>query len=94
MRAIIYPYHFHKKRREWTHRAFRPQPGTDRISVIRLTYMGVDFCKSKGKEIAGDGDDKEYTGLAVITADQVGALGLRFTTLVRTIAVTRTSATG
>jgi len=52
VRAIIYPYHFHKKRPEWTHRAFRPQPGTDRISVIRLTHMGADFCKAEAKKIS------------------------------------------
>src|SRR6266851_7600108 len=74
-RAIIHPYHFHKKRPEWTHRAFLPQPGTDRISVIRLTYMGVDFCKAKAKKIAAEGDGKEYRGLAVIVADQIRSIG-------------------
>jgi hypothetical protein len=37
--------------------------------------MGADFCKSKGKEIADDGTGKEYTGLAVIIADQIRGIG-------------------
>jgi len=74
-RVIIFPFHFHKKKLKYIHRAFRPSPGTDRISVIRLTHMGADFCKSKGKELVGDGDDKKYTGLAVLIARQVRDIG-------------------
>lgn len=74
-RVIIFPFHFHKKKLKYIHRAFRPSPGTDRISVIRLTQMGADFCKSKGKELVGDGNDKKYTGLAVLVARQVRDIG-------------------
>jgi hypothetical protein len=75
VRAVIFPYHFDRKKQKYTHRAFRPQPGTDRVSVIRLTHMGPDFCKRKGQELATDGGDKKYTGLAVITAAQIRSAG-------------------
>jgi len=46
-------------------RAFRAEPGTDEVSVIRHTYMGSDFCKAKGRERAG------YVGLAVLHAKEI-----------------------
>jgi len=77
VRAVIFPYHFDKKKQKYTHRAFRPAPGTDRLSVIRQTHMGSDFCKAKGREIAaGGGENKRYTGLAVLTAEQIRSVGI------------------
>jgi hypothetical protein len=39
--------------------------------------MGSDFCKAKGREIAaGGGENKRYTGLAVLTAAQIRSVGV------------------
>src|SRR5260370_565691 len=75
-RAVISPRHFHKKRRsEVTDRLFRPQNGTDRVSVMRLSHLGQDSCKSKAKEIAAIGTDSQYKGLAVLTAEKIRQTG-------------------
>jgi hypothetical protein len=76
-RAIIFPSHFDRKKRKVIHRAFRPRTGTDRISVIRLTHMGADFCKSKGRELAGSEGDKTLKGLAVLLVGKIREIGLK-----------------
>ncbi len=75
VRAIIYPSHFDKKKGTVTYRAFRPKPD-DQLSVIRA-MLGADFCKAKGREIA-HGDHK-YSGLAVLTAEQIRSVGAEVT---------------
>lgn len=75
-RAVISPRHFDKKRRKVTDRLFRPPTGTDRVSVMRLSYMGSDSCKSKAKEIAAIGAGSEYRGLAVLTAEKIRQTGV------------------
>ena len=69
----------HLSRRSWPLKlrpgAFRSEPGTDDVSVIRHTYMGSDFCKDKAKEIANKTIGKTYKGLAVITVEKVRRVG-------------------
>jgi len=68
------PYHFNSKGK-LRPAAFRSEPGTDDVSVIRNTYMGSDFCKSKAKEIANNTLGKTYKGLAVVSAQQIRRAG-------------------
>jgi hypothetical protein len=74
-RAIISPRHFDKKVRKVTDALFRPPKGTDRISVMRLSYMGQDACKAKAKDIASMALNSQYKGLAVLTADGIRETG-------------------
>jgi hypothetical protein len=73
VRAIIFPSHFDKKKGTVTYRAFRPK-SDDQLSVIRA-LLGADFCKAKGREIAGK--DKTCKGLAVLTAAEIRSVGAK-----------------
>ena len=53
---------------------FRPKAGTDKVSVMRHTYLKSDACKAKAKEIAKDSTNP-YIGLAAITVKSVRSLG-------------------
>lgn len=72
IRAVVSPFHIDQKKNRLRKAAFRSKPGTDEVSVIRATYKDADFCKSKGREAAGE---KEYVGLAVLTASQIRRAG-------------------
>jgi hypothetical protein len=74
VRAIMSPYHFNKKGK-LRPAAFRSEPGTDDVSVIRHDCMGADFCKSKAQEIANNGSGKTYMGLAVVKALKIRQVG-------------------
>jgi len=51
----------------YKHQVFRSgPPGTDEVSVIRHSYMGSDFCKQKGKEIAVRRHKDSFVGFAVL----------------------------
>jgi hypothetical protein len=52
VRGILFPAHVKKngKLRRAVFRKF----GEDRVSVIRHTYVGSDFCKPKAKRAAND----------------------------------------
>lgn len=69
VRLIRTPSHIKKDKLAPT--AFRSKAGTDDVSVIRQSYMGTDFCKSKGKEIMGD----NYIGLAALLARDIRNTG-------------------
>ena len=76
VRAIMSPYHFNNNG-HLRPAAFRSEPGTDNVSVIRQTYMGSDFCKAKAKEIAAASPGKTYMGLAVLIASQIRDVGAK-----------------
>jgi hypothetical protein len=71
VRVIKSPHHIKTDKKTLRPAAFRSQAGTDEVSVIRQAYMGSDFCKAKGKEIATN----SYVGLAAISAFDVRATG-------------------
>lgn len=75
VRAIIYPFHLNSANTKLRTAAFRSPPGKDEVSVIRQTYMGSDFCKVKGREIAARKTDARYVGLAVLRAGKVRQSG-------------------
>ncbi len=69
VRLIKTPYHVNGDKLK--HQAFRSQKGIDDVSVVRHSHMGSNFCKSKAKEIMGEG----YIGLAVVTAGNIRSSG-------------------
>jgi hypothetical protein len=46
--------------------AFRPQAGSSDISVNRLSYCSVHFCKSLSKKSQSPTNDRNYFGLALL----------------------------
>jgi hypothetical protein len=58
---------------------FRPQAGTDEVSVMRHTYMKSDACKTKAQEIASGDPNNPYVGLAAITVESVRSVGSEVT---------------
>jgi len=71
VRVVRCPDHVNKKQNKLRAAAFRSQAEKDEVSVIRQSYMGSDFCKSKGKEIMPN----NYLGLAVIEAQNIRVTG-------------------
>jgi hypothetical protein len=70
VRIIRTPSHINKKGK-LAPAAFRSKAGTDEVSVIRQSYVGTKFCKSKGKEIMADA----YLGLAVLIVKDIRHTG-------------------
>lgn len=50
VRGIFSPYHI-KKNGTLKLQAFQPSYDTDEVSVMRLSWMGLDLCKQKAKEM-------------------------------------------
>lgn len=71
---IVTVSHVNDSRTKLKPRAFRSQPGRDEVSVIRHTYTGTDFCKTKAKELSAN-TGVEYVGLAVLVVQQVRSAG-------------------
>jgi len=69
------PYHFNPKTGKLRPSAFRSEPGTDDVSVIRHIHKGSDFCKEKALEIAGKTVNKQFKGFAVLTASKIRGVG-------------------
>ena len=75
VRAVMCPSHLKKDNKTLKPAAFRSKAGTDEVSVIRQTFMGSDFCKSKAKEIANGSTVIQYAGLAVLQASEIRSTG-------------------
>lgn len=71
VRAIKTPYHLNKKKTALDWRAFKPPPGTDDLSVMRLDYLGANATKDKAVEICRE----SYVGLGVIRVFSIRAAG-------------------
>jgi hypothetical protein len=69
VRAISYSVHV-KKNGHLKWQAYKPTPGTDEISVMRLGCMTPTDCKRKAKELDNP-PHKLYRGLAVLTAGAI-----------------------
>ncbi len=68
VRALFSPYHIAdsgKLKKE----AFKPQRGSNKISVMRHSWLGSSGCKKKAKELAKP--DKIYKGFAALRAKQI-----------------------
>lgn len=71
VRAVIYPFHFDRKKNRLKKEAFESRQGVDEVSVIRGSYKDASFCKGKGREVAANSTKGEYVGLAVLLASQI-----------------------
>ena len=75
IRAIFSPHHTNKAGNRVRPAAFRSKPGLDEISVMRHDYMGSHGCKAKALDIEVANGNGVYSGLAVVTASAVRAVG-------------------
>lgn len=71
VRGIMFPAHVKSNGR--LRRAVFRRFGVDRVSVIRHTYMGSDFCKAKAKSASNV--NAKYLGLAWLTAAAIRSVG-------------------
>lgn len=71
VRAVIYPFHFDRRKNRLKKDLFKSKPGKDEVSVIRGTYKDASFCKAKGREVAAASDIGKCVGLAVLLAYQI-----------------------
>lgn len=51
--------------------AFKSPAGLDEVSVIRLNYSNVEFCKNHGFQNQKPQDKRKYFGIATISAEQI-----------------------
>jgi len=70
----LFECHVNKRKHMLRDNVFRPKPGSDKVSVMRHTYMKSRACKAKAKQIAAD-PTNPYVGLAAITVKVVRRLG-------------------
>lgn len=61
VRLIFSPFHLNKAKTKLTPNAFRPPPGRDEVSLLRLHFTNADFCRQQGKKM--EADDKEKGGM-------------------------------
>ena len=73
-RAIYSPYHVKNNRLK--REAYRPTPGTDEISVMRIEHMGARLCKRRAKSFESPAHKKVYRGFAVLRTNSVRARGM------------------
>ena len=74
VRTVYEPVHLHKKTRELKFKAFESPVGMDEMSVTRLEYSSVDFCKQFGKANEIPDKRRNYYGLAVLLVSQIRAI--------------------
>jgi hypothetical protein len=70
----LFECHVNKRKDKLRDNVFRPKPGSDKVSVMRHTYMKSDACKAKAKQIAAN-PTNPYVGLAAITVSDVRGVG-------------------
>ena len=71
VRALYYPYHF--KNDKLDKAAFKPQKGSNKISVMRHDGLKSDGCKAQAKRLQRDG--KTYRGFAALCAGEIKNAG-------------------
>ena len=71
VRALYCPYHF--KDNKLDKAAFKPQKGSNKISVMRHAWLKSDGCKAQAKRLQRDG--KTYRGFAALSAGEIKDAG-------------------
>lgn len=69
VRGICTPYHIDKKKEKLKRGAFRQKVPTWGVSVYRTLILSSRSCKEKAKALSGA--DKQYVGLARVTAGAI-----------------------
>lgn len=71
IRGLFHPNNFHKKKGELLSNVFRSPAGIDEVSVIRLDYTTIDFCKFHFKKIEKPEDGRNYFGFALLQTHEI-----------------------
>jgi hypothetical protein len=71
VRALYCPYHV--KNNKLDKAAFKPQKGSNKISVMRHDWLKSDGCKTQAKRLQRDG--KKYVGFAALCAIEITTAG-------------------
>lgn len=71
VRALYHPYHFRNNKLDKA--AFKPQRGSNKISVMRHDWLQSDGCKTQAKRLQRDG--KTYMGFAALCAGKINDAG-------------------
>lgn len=74
VRGVCSPYHVNSKGK-LRPEAYKSPAGIDEVSVMRADWIGSDMCKHRAKELEDATKNKIYTGLAVLSAQQIRQLG-------------------
>ena len=70
VRTVVYNHHFKKK--VLCSRLYQPPFNTDKVSMMRVIYIGVDECKRISREVVENpAAQKFYKGLATISAASI-----------------------
>jgi hypothetical protein len=70
VRGICHPYHV-RSNGALKPEAYEPTPGTDEVSVMRVSWIGENQCKRYAKGLEEPDKGKVYRGLAVLTSAEV-----------------------
>jgi hypothetical protein len=72
-RGICSP--FHVRNGKLKPDAYWPPNDTDEVSVMRACWIGADACKARAKSLEDVSKNKIYTGLAILSAQQIRSSG-------------------
>jgi len=67
LRNIFSPFNVDEKKLTLKTNTFRPPSGTDEISVNRLNYTSIDFCRNLAFENNSGSNLRKFFGFALIT---------------------------
>jgi len=68
-RAIFSPIYIDEKKKRIKAQAFDPYPGTDEVSVMRHSFLGIRRCKEKALEM--ENRNKIFRGFAILQVEEV-----------------------
>jgi hypothetical protein len=64
IRGILTPFHYSRSKNKPKREAFLPPPRSNEVSVLRLQFTTIDFCKKHAQTIQMK--DNEYIGLIAV----------------------------
>ena len=71
IRSLFSPINFNKSKTRLLPNAFRSPAGFDEVSVSRLSYTNIDFCKRHGKAIEMPEAKRSFYGFALLYVSQI-----------------------
>lgn len=75
LRSVFSPINLKKDGVSLQNNIFKPPPGIDEISVNRLDYTTVDFCKLHSLKIQNPESDRNFFGFALLYCRQIFQIG-------------------
>lgn len=70
-RSFFTPMNIHKSKKTLLNNTFRTPPNKDEVSVNRLDYTNLNFCKKVSKKIEQPQNKRSYFGIAIIKAKEI-----------------------